>query len=120
MGNGISNSLDLRVAHPVKRNGKELMITTLKSHADDKEEARTIKRTIDGEKAALQVKWTKHQNELEMVHIHCLTDKESSEWGKSSGLPIESLYDLTQQDGGWKITCKKCGRTWNTSGSDSP
>ncbi len=116
----VSDSLDIRVTHPVKRVGKELRVTTLKSHVDDREENRTLKRTVDGEKAQLQVKWIKRPNGIEIVHMHCLTDKKSSEWGKSSGVPLDKFYNLIQKDAVWEITCKKCHRRWNTSGSAAP
>jgi|SRR5208282_4744469 len=110
----ISDSVDIRVKHPTTRNDEEVMITTLKSHVDDTVEERTIKRTVNEEKADLQVKWIKHSNEI--VHMHCMKDKKSNEWGKASRLPVENFYRISRKETEIEITCNKCGRTWNTAG----
>jgi len=107
----------MRAKKSVKRDGKKLKVTILKTHVDNREEERTIKRTIDGEKADLQVKWVKHSDGIEIVHIHCMRDKKSNEWGRASGTPVEKSYHLVQKNTTWEITCKKCGRKWNTGGS---
>jgi hypothetical protein len=116
----VSDSMDIRVRRPVVRDNKKETITILKSHADDEKEERTIKRTIKGEKAALQVKWIKHPNEVEFVHVHCESDKESTAWGKASEVPIEKFYVVTQLGTSeWEIICKKCGRKWSTASSQA-
>lgn len=113
----VSDTLDLRAKHSVLRNGEELRITTLKTTVTDAEESKTVKRTIDGEKADLQLKWVKHSDgTFEFVHLHCMKDWESSNWSKTFGFPIEELYDVTQASGTWIVRCKKCGRRWSSAG----
>lgn len=114
----VSDTLDLRVKHPVLRNGEELRITTLKTTVTDAEENRTVKMTVDGERADLQLKWVKHSDgTFEFVHLHCMKDWESSNWSKTSGSPKEEFYDVTQKSGTWIVRCKKCGRRWSSAGN---
>jgi hypothetical protein len=110
--------LGLRVKHHVARSGKELDRTTLKTTITDAEEDRTIKMTIDGEMADLQLKWIRHSDDtLEFVHIHCMKDWEASNWSKTSGLAIEQFYELKQNEDTWLVRCRTCGRTWSSAGT---
>jgi|SRR5208282_4169970 len=117
----ISDSGKLRLRRPVRRDGKREDITILKSTVGETSEDRTIKRTIDGEKAALQIKWVVGSDgTIEIVHIHCMKDKPSSEWSKRSSLPVERFYEVSHKDDIWLIKCKICGRKWDSSGSPNP
>ena len=114
----ISDRVELRVRRPAVRDGKEVKITTVKTTATDDDDSRTVKRTIDGERADLQLKSIKHSDgAIEFVHIHCMRDKETSDWRKTSGLPIEKFYEVTQKAAtSWEIRCKTCGGRWSSAG----
>ena len=114
----VSDSVNIRVIRPIKK-GNRKRLTILKSHVGDDEEHRTIKVTLDGEEADLQVKWIKSFDSVEVVHLHCLKHKESSEWGKASGIALERFYKVTQTEtkNVLEIMCRGCGRRWITSGS---
>ena len=94
-------------------------MTIAKTTVNDREEARTVKSTIDDERADLQLKWVrKSDGTLIFVHIHCMKDKGSSEWSRTSGQPISRFYTLTQKEGtSWEVKCNTCGRKWNSAGS---
>jgi hypothetical protein len=71
-----------------------------------------VQRTIQGEAADLEIKAIRGSDgRVELVHIHCMKDHESSDWYKSSGLPVERFYDVSMT-----IRCKKCGKIWDAGG----
>jgi hypothetical protein len=94
-------------------------MTIAKTMVNGREEDRTVKRTIDGERADLQLKWAREYNgNLTFVHIHCMKDKGSSEWSRTSWQPMSRLYTVTQKgDTSWDVLCNICGRKWNSGGS---
>jgi hypothetical protein len=109
--------VDLRVQNPKAVNGKKMFVTTVKTAVIGNVQETTLKRTIDGEHADLQLKFILHADgRVEYLHIHCLKDKELSFWGKASELPIEKLYDVSQGDRSQIIRCKICNRAWSSSG----
>jgi hypothetical protein len=109
--------LDLRVKNPKVVNGKKKLVTTVKTRVSGSVQETTLRRTIDGKRADLQLKFINHPNgEVEYLHIHCLTDKESSSWGKSSGQPIEKFYELSQEKGSQIVRCKICKQAWPIKG----
>lgn len=89
------------------------LVTTAKTTVHGDSEDRTIRRTVDGERASLQLKIVKSGK---LVHVHCMNCKELSEWGKASGAPIEKFYEVSKANGTWTIDCKKCGRRWSSTG----
>jgi hypothetical protein len=101
-------------------NGKDMKVTTVKAATDDTGgdvQNTTIKRTVEGESADLQIKFkVEEDGRVELLHVHCLSDKERSEWRKSSELPIETFYDISQDNGSQIIRCKACERRWSTVG----
>ena len=109
--------VELRATRPVERRGKKIKVTVVKTTVDNEEEARTIKRTVDGESADLQIKWVKHPSgEFEIVHLHCMKDKERSAWNRTEKMLIDKVYDVTKNDGTWTIRCRTCGRVWKSGG----
>jgi hypothetical protein len=119
----ISDSFQIRVMRPVKRDGHRRVITILKSSTGESVEERTIKRTIDGEKACLQIKWVTGSDGInEPVHIDCEKHKPSTEfeWRRGLGIPVERFYEVSENSGIWLIKCKTCGRKWDSSGSPNP
>jgi hypothetical protein len=87
--------------------GKKYMITKLKTDVAGNEDSRTIKRTTKGESADLQLKFVRNsKDEAELVHVHCQKDKSN----------IESLYIISKSDPSFLVTCKICGRAWNSGG----
>ena len=109
--------LDIRVKNPKPANGKETLVTSLKTTISGNVQETTVKRTIDGEHADLQLKFINQPNgKVEYLHIHCQKDKQSSEWGQASGLPIKKFYDISQDNNSQIIRCKVCGRKWSTAG----
>jgi len=120
---GAGNSkgrLGIRIQNPKRVNGKNMNVTTVKADIDgidDDVHNTTIKRTVEGESADLQIKFkVEKDGGVELLHVHCLRDKELSEWSKSSELPIETFYDGSQNNGSQIIRCKACGRRWSTTG----
>jgi len=111
----------MRLKRPNIQNGKRRDVTLLKSTliARGAGEDRTIKMTMNGEKADLQLKYVQRHGVVELVHIHCLRHKESSDWRKTSGIPVEKFYKVSYKDGIYEIICKGCGRRWNSSGVTS-
>lgn len=102
--------------HLVAKSPKEVegpLVTTTKTTVFRDAEDRTIRRTIDGERASLQLKMVKSG---QLVHIHCMNCKNSSEWGKASGAHVEKFYDLSKANGIWTIRCKNCARRWSSAG----
>jgi hypothetical protein len=113
----ISTELKIRVKNPKTIKGKNEFVTTVKTSVKGTVQETTLKRTIDGEKADLQLKFINHPDgTVEYVHIHCQTDYESSRWGKASGRPLEELYEFFQGKGSQVIRCKKCKRVWPLAG----
>jgi hypothetical protein len=77
------------------------------------EHDRTIKRTINGEAADLQIKFVLEGNHWNMVHVHCMKCKATSEWKRSSGQSLSDKYLCENIGNGiFKITCKSCWRVW--------
>ncbi len=95
---------------------KQGATTIVKTTVNGGVEARTVKTTLDGERADLQLMWVRDSNGVpKFVHIHCMKDKGSSEWSKTSGQPISQFYTVTQKGvTSWKVTCNKCGRKWES------
>ena len=107
----------IRIQNPKRVNGKNMNVTTVKAGIDDDVHDTTIKRTIEGESADLQIKFKAGKDGgIEVLHVHCQHDKEPSEWSKSSGLPIETFYDVSLDNGSQIIRCKACGRRWSSVG----
>jgi len=113
----ISTQLDIRVKNPKIINGKSELVTTVKTRVKGTVQETTLKRTVDGQKADLQLKFINHPDgTVDYVHIHCQTDYESSPWGKATGRPLEELYEFFQEKDSQVIRCKKCGREWPLGG----
>lgn len=110
--------VEARLRRPVIRKGKEMKLTILKTGVSDHEEARTIRRTLDGERADLQIKWVKHPpGEFEIVHLHCMKDKSTSEWKRGGKVPLENLYETRKVNPTTLVVkCKSCRRQWNSGG----
>jgi hypothetical protein len=109
--------LDIRVKNPKPVNGKKRLVTTVKTTISGNAQETTVKRTINGEHADLQLKFiNRPKGKVEYLHIHCQKDKQSSKWGKASGLPIEKFYDIFQDNNSQIIRCKICRRKWSSGG----
>ncbi len=84
---------------------------TGKTNAFSQVEDRTVRRTINGERADLQVKYVAGT----IVHVHCMKCHQSNEWKRSSGLPISSKFDVSGVSPGiQRIRCKRCNREWRS------
>jgi len=109
--------LDIRVKNPKLVNGKKRLVTTVKSTSSGNVQETTIKRTIDGEHADLQLKFINQPNgKVEYLHIHCQKDKQLSEWGRASGVLSKKFYDILQDNESQIIRCKTCKRKWSNAG----
>ena len=109
--------VDIRVKNPKPVNGKKRLVTSVKTTISGDVQETTLKRTIDGEHADLQLKFINQPNgEVSYVHIHCQKDKQSSGWGKASGPAVETFYDIFKDNNAQIIRCKICKRKWNTAG----
>ena len=116
-GLGIGASLQLRTTEPATISGKRFQVTKLKTDIVGTEDSRTIKRTIKGESADLQLKFVRNADGVaELVHTHCQKDKIKSEWSRTMGVPLDQFYTVTSSEPSFLITCKVCGRTWNSGG----
>lgn len=105
-----SASASVVASNPVLREGKRILVTTAKGGPDGS----TIKRTISGELAPLQIKSAKVSGEtFEIVHLHCLKDKEVSAYKRGSSKKLEDLYEVVTVK---RIRCKTCGREWFSDG----
>ena len=116
-GNSKGGLSKIRIQNPKRVNGKNMNVTTVKAGIDDDVHNTTIKRTVEGEPADIQIKFkVEKDGGVQFLHVHCQHDKEPSEWSKSSGLPIETFYDVSQDNGSQIIRCKVCGKRWSTAG----
>jgi hypothetical protein len=110
-------SVEVRVKNPKVINGKKELVTTVKTRVTGQAQETTLKRTVNGEHADLQLKFINHPDgTVEYLHIHCQKDKESSSWGKSSGELIERFYEFSQEKDSQIIRCKRCKRAWPFEG----
>lgn len=113
----VKTGLGIRIQNPQYVNGKKMNVTTVKAGIDGNVQETTIKRTMEGESADIQIKLrTDKDGRVELVHVHCQKDKEYASWGKASRLPIEKFFDISQDDGASIIRCKACGRRWSSIG----
>jgi cell division inhibitor SulA len=112
----LSATPSFRVKRHKRINGNDVMVTVMRSAVVGNIAQATVMRTTDGEQADLQLRYIMRKSgKVEFLHIHCLKDKQSTEWRKESGLPSEKFYEISQDDT-WFIVCKRCKRTWNSSG----
>jgi len=111
------SSVQLRVKNPKTINGKKELVTTVKTTVLKNVQETTLKRTLDGEHADLQLKFINNPDgKVEYVHVHCQKDYDLSPWGKSSGEPLEKFYEFSQENGLQIVRCKICMRAWPISG----
>lgn len=114
---GLGLSLGLRTTKPVVIDGKRFQISVLKTNVVGLVEDRTVKRTVEGESADLQLKFVKNEKgTYELVHVHCLKDKDRSEWSRTMGVPLDRLYVVTRAQPSFLVTCRICHRTWSSGG----
>ena len=116
-GNSKAALSGVRIQNPLFVSGEKMNVTTMKVGIDDDVYASTIKRTVEGESADLQIMFRVNKDgTAELLHVHCQYDKESSEWGKASGRSIDEFYEISQVNGEQIIRCKVCERRWSSVG----
>jgi len=108
----MTERVEVRVTWPKEIDGKVKQIVTVKLETGDSGEDRTVKRTIKGERADLQIKYVVEGGQRIMVHLHCQKDKETNEWGRMSGKPMGDFYRID----GYIVQCLKCKREWDMRG----
>ena len=114
-----STQVHVRVKNPKVVKGKKTLVATKKGTVRGNVEEAMVQRTIQGEAADLEIKTIRGSDgRVEFVHIHCMKCHESSNWCKSSGLPIERFYDVSKNDAALTMTicCKNCVRVWDAGG----
>jgi hypothetical protein len=117
-------SASIKVTSPVKRRkgNKEsiVQVTTAKGTSDGPIWNGTIKRTLDGKSGSLQIKSRRNaSDELEILHMHCLSDGKASEFSRNTGTKIDDFFVLRRVGATGRVLrigCKRCGREWFNDG----
>jgi len=117
-------SASVKVTNPVvRRKGKKeqkIQVTTAKGASDGNIWNGTIKRTIEGKEAYLQIKSRSTTSaEPEILHLHCLSDGKASEYKRNTGTKIGDFFVLSRirkASRVIRIKCKHCGREWFNDG----
>jgi len=116
-GVGVGVSADLRVSNPKDVNGQKMLVTTVKTRVETAIQETTVRRTTEGERADIQLKFINHPDRgVEYLHIHCQSDYELSPWGISDGRPISDKYEFYKENGKQIILCRICKRAWSLAG----
>jgi len=72
--------IDVRIRNPKDANGKQL-VTTVKTRVEGSVQEPTLKRTVKGEHADLQLKFINHPNgKVKYLHIHCQNNYWEASW----------------------------------------
>jgi hypothetical protein len=113
---GIGFGASVVVSNPVVIGGKRVLVTTAKGGSDGAIWNGTIKRTIRGERAPLQIKSVAVSGRVVILHLHCLKDKRQSAYNRGTPPKLRDLYRITKVDGVRRIKCRICKRVWFNDG----
>jgi hypothetical protein len=107
-------STDVRIKSRTEVKGKDASHTVYKATIVEHDESSMLKRTTSGELADLEVRYLRRGHSIEIVHLHCMKDHETSEYSRGKGMDLDKLYVITKNG---LVQCKTCKRVWRIDAS---